>query len=275
MRRKAMQRRRQAQLGTAWYSKGKAALRLAKARPWLGKAKQGIAQQRHSTAKRSFVLQGKAVAWQCLARRRQSNGKTTKMKTLKIKLTFTEEVLGTCSANPEVHREFIASKSPDAATIEDEVAAVGVEGVVEKTMTVFPKWEGQPFFYDYQIKGFFKDSCGALARVPDTRSNKLKAYKKVIDGLIFPKPRKIEIVLPEGETLGNCQRPLRAQTAQGERIALANSETIPVGSFILFEVLLMDDGHEKLVEEWLNYGRFKGLGQWRNSGKGRFEWTEQ
>ena len=33
-------------------------------------------------------------------------------------------------------------------------------------MTVFPRNEnGEPVLYDYQIKGFFKDSCGMLARV--------------------------------------------------------------------------------------------------------------
>ena len=197
------------------------------------------------------------------------------MKALKLKLTFTEEVLGTCSANPEVHREFIASKAADAATIEDEVAAIGTDAAVDKAMTIFPREDGRPFFYDYQIKGFFKDTCSALARVPDTKSNKIKAYKKIIDGLIFPKPRKIFMTLPDGKSVGNCQRPLRAQTAQGERIALANSETAPAGTVIEFEVLLMDDGHEKLLREWLDYGQFKGIGQWRNSGKGRFEWAEQ
>lgn len=194
------------------------------------------------------------------------------MKTLKVKLTFTEELLGTASANPDVHREYIASKSPNAETIEDEVAAIGTEAVMEKAMTIFPKEDGKPFLYDYQIKGAFKDSCSALSRVPGTLSNKLKAYKKVIDGLIFPKPRKIFLNLPEGMVMGDCQRPLRAQTAQGERIALANSETVPPGTFIEFDILLLDDGHEKLVLEWLNYGELKGLGQWRNSGKGRYEY---
>lgn len=46
------------------------------------------------------------------------------MKKIKVKLTFTEPVLGTWPANPNVAREFIASKSPDAATVEDEVAAL-------------------------------------------------------------------------------------------------------------------------------------------------------
>ena len=192
------------------------------------------------------------------------------MKDIKIKLTFNEEVLGTCSANPDVHREFIASKSPDAGTIEDEVACIGVEAATEKAMTIFPKEDGRPFLYDYQIKGFFKDTCSALARVPGTASNKIKAYKKIIDGLIFPKPRKIFFQMAEDRAVGNCQRPLRAQTAQGERVALANSETVPAGTVVEFTVLLMDDGHEKLLLEWLTYGQFKGIGQWRNSGKGRF-----
>jgi hypothetical protein len=197
------------------------------------------------------------------------------MKTLKVKLTFIEEVLGTASANPDVHKEFIASKSPNPETIEDEVAAIGAEAATEKAMTIFPKLDGKPFLYDYQIKGFFKDSCAALSRVVGTKSNKLKAYKKVIDGLVFPKPRKIMLNFPNGDVLGNCQRPLRAQTAQGERIALANSETCPEGTTIEFEIMMMDEGHEGLVKEWLNYGELKGIGQWRNSGKGRFTYEIQ
>jgi hypothetical protein len=72
-------------------------------------------------------------------------------KTVKVRLTFIEELLGTASSDPEIHREFIASKSPDAKTIEDEVAAVGSEAVFEKSMTIFPKENGRPFIYDYQI----------------------------------------------------------------------------------------------------------------------------
>ena len=51
------------------------------------------------------------------------------MKKLKVKVTFTEEILGTASNDKEVHKEFIASKAPDAPSREEEVAAVGVEEV--------------------------------------------------------------------------------------------------------------------------------------------------
>lgn len=191
------------------------------------------------------------------------------MKELKVKITFVEELLGTASANPEVHAEFIASKAPDAGSREEEIAAIGVEEAIEKSMTVFPRnSEGEPIIYDYQIRGHFKESCGFLRKIKDTRSSKIKAYKKQIDGLVFVTPRMIEIKF-DGE-IGNCQRPLRGQTAQGERIALANSETIPAGATAEFTVHCMCDDDTELVKEWLEYGRWHGLGQWRNSGKGAF-----
>ena len=192
---------------------------------------------------------------------------------IKARITFFEELVGTCSGNKELHREFIASKAPDAKSMEEEVAAIGVDGMMEKSMTVFPRDEnGQPFLYDYQIKGFFKDSCGVLRKVPDTKASKIKAYKKEIDKLIFPEPRTIPLLF-DGK-IGECQRPLRAQTAQGERISLAMSEEIPAGATCEFTVVCLCDDHEKAVREWLDYGRFSGIGQWRNSGKGRFRWEE-
>lgn len=174
------------------------------------------------------------------------------MKELKVKLTFTEPILGTSPANPEIYREFIGSKSPDAATVEEEVSALGADAVAEKAMTVFPRTEdGTPFLYDYQIKGFFKDTCGGLRKVKGTTSEKIKAYKKEIDKLIFPEPRVIPLEF--SGPVGECQRPLRAQTAQGERISLAMSEEIPAGATCEFRVTCLCDDHEKAVREWLDY----------------------
>lgn len=195
------------------------------------------------------------------------------MKTIKVRVTYTEDLLGTANANPDIHREFIASNAPDAPSREEEIEAIGVDAMVDKSMTVFPRdADGEPFTWDYQWKGFFKESCSMLRRVDKTKSKALKAYKKEIDGLVFVSPRKIPLVLPDGESIGNCQRPLRAQTMQGERVALANSETVPAGTTQEFEILLYKDDLEAAVIEWLDYGRVHGTGQWRNSGKGRFEY---
>ena len=205
------------------------------------------------------------------------------MTTIKVRLTLIEGMLGTTPNNEEIYTDFIGSKAPDASTLAEEVEAIGADGVVEKGMTVFPRTEdGQPFVYDYQIKGAFKDACSMLQRLtgkdPETgkkkkavnESGKITAYKKVIDGMIFPKPRRIVIQMPEGEDITYCQRPLRAQTAQGERVALAISEEVPAWSVLEFEVVCLDDAHVPAVLEWLDYGQLRGLGQWRNSGKGRY-----
>lgn len=195
------------------------------------------------------------------------------MKKLHLKITFTEPLLGTSPANDDIYRDFIGSKAHDAQSVEDEVAALGVDAVAEKGMTVFPRMEdGRPFLYDYQIKGFFKDSCGGLRKVKGSESSKIKAYKKEIDKLIFPQPRQIPVDFT-GE-MQKCERPLRASTAQGERISLACSEQIPAGATCQFDVVLLSDDHEKLVREWLDYGCLSGIGQWRNSGMGRFTWEE-
>ena len=192
---------------------------------------------------------------------------------MKIRLTLTEEALGMMPTDKDIHETYIASKSPDAATIEEEVAAVGVSEVVEKTMTVFPKLEdGTPFMWDYQIRGFFKDAIGMLRRVKSNKAAKVTNYKKVVDGLLFVAERKIPISL--SGPLGDCQRPLRADTMQGARVALAHSETVPAGSTLTCTLIMLDDSLEGVVRECLDYGRLRGLAQWRNSGKGTFTWEE-
>lgn len=197
------------------------------------------------------------------------------MKELRVKVTFTEELLGTSSGNPDIHDEFIASKSEDEKKAKEEVDAVklSVAEQIEKSMTVFPRTEdGRPFIWDYQWRGFFKEACGMLRNVEGSHSEEIKAYKKKIDGLVFVKERKIPLEF-EGE-IGSCQRPLRGQTAQGERIALAHSETVPAGATCEFTIVVFVDDDIKLVKEWLDYGAYHGMLQWRNSGKGRFNWEE-
>lgn len=200
-----------------------------------------------------------------------------KEKSIKVKLTFTEEVLGTSNNDPEIHDNYIASKAPDAPSRAEEVEALGIGEVVERSMTVFPRMDDglTPFIWNYQIKGFFKDTCSALRSVPGSESKKIKAFKKIIDGNIFVEERKIP--LQGFGRIGECQRPLRASTAQGERIALAHSETVPANTYIVFTIICTEhDKYDLLaaVREWLDYGKRRGMLQWRNSGKGTFVWNE-
>lgn len=194
---------------------------------------------------------------------------------MNICVEFIEPVLGMTPGDPEIARRFISSKAPDAKSMEEELEAISVDEMEERTMTVFPRnSDGQPVFWDYQIKGHMKDTCGGLRRVKGTKSSKLTAYKKVIDKLIFPRPRQIVIQGVKPEDITRCQRPLRASTAQGERISLANSEEIPAGAYMEFYIEYFNEDDADLIREWFDYGIYSGMGQWRNSGKGRFVWDE-
>ena len=187
-----------------------------------------------------------------------------------IEATLLEEMLGTAPNNKEIYSDYIASKAPDGINTEDEIAAIGIDEYEEKQMTVFPRTaDEQPAIFGYLIKGLFKNACSALRNAKKSHSADLTSYKKKIDGLIFIKERMLPIQLPDGGEISICQRPLRASTAQGERVALASSESVPKGSKIVFTIVTYDDSMDDLISEWLNYGKFNGLGQWHNSGKGR------
>lgn len=185
-----------------------------------------------------------------------------------VNLTLTTDILGTVPLNKQIYTDFIASKDGAPPNAAEEADTIALE---DKGKTGFHRLpDGRPFIYDYVIKGFMKDACGMLARVEDSQSKKVKAYKKIIDGLVFVYPREIPFALAGG--IGELQRPLRAQTPQGERVALAYSETVPAGSVLSFEIIALDDKATplELLNEWWDYGCLRGLGQWRNASYGRF-----
>jgi hypothetical protein len=188
------------------------------------------------------------------------------MTTYQVKLVLTEPLLGTAPLNKELYAEYIAGRVNDFDVL-DEIDSV--PDAMEKGTTGFHRdANNAPILYDYVIKGFFKDAAGMLRRVEGTKSSKLTSYKKVIDGLVFVRPRTIPIVT--GSEIGILERPLRAQTAQGERVALSRSEMIAAGATITFTLELLSDKLEPAVVEWLDYGANRGLGQWRNGGYGTF-----
>lgn len=210
-----------------------------------------------------------------------------KTQKLKVRLTLTEQMLGTCSGNPELHENFIASKSADAAKIEEEMAALPSEAAFEKALTIYPRnGENQVILWDYQFRGFLKEAIGSLTELGDCPFSKW-TFKRVVDRYVFVTPRKIVILDKAGKPftgkLERFTRPLRATTMQGDRVALATSEVIPVESTMELEITLLgaetkSEKRKELtmdhVKEALNYGQFKGLLQWANGGFGRFTWEE-
>lgn len=202
------------------------------------------------------------------------------MNAYRVKVIFRTEMLGTASLNAELYQDFIASKAPEEVDTDDELATISAEELTEKGTTGFRRLEdGTPCLVDYMLKGFFKSAAKHLRRETDSRSSKMTAYRQRIDGNLFVFPRFIPILGPyqdAGPELEVVVRPLRASTAQGERIALARSEIVPAGSELEFSILTFGGIAKADLDEWFAYGMVNGLGAWRNAGHGCFfyEMTE-
>lgn len=216
-----------------------------------------------------------------------------KTTTIKVKAMFIEPVLGSASGNPELHREYIAAKAPTTASIEEEVKAVTREEAdaitneeVQKARTIFPNDDKGLFLWDYQVRGFLKEALKALVVLRECDIARTSVAHSV-DSFVFVEPRRIYFTDPAGRIItkpeSDLQRPLRCETMQGPRVALASSEQLPVGTSIEFTIKVLEPAVRKLnknnnaatatVEQVLAallYGQSKGLGQWRSGGWGRF-----
>lgn len=212
------------------------------------------------------------------------------MTTIKVKITFIEPILGSLPNDPDLMRRFIEAKNPDPTRIQEEIDSVcspdGVEEELERKTTVFAgSMEGKPYFVDYQVKGFLKEACKQVKRDTSKLSAKVKNYKQVIDGNVFVYASGIrpsakgkgewkKLYISDPHPILTFERPLRASTAQGERISLARSEMIEAGKTITLDIVTLVDDIEPMIREWLDYGVYKGIGQFRNAGYGRFVWDE-
>jgi hypothetical protein len=188
------------------------------------------------------------------------------IQTYHLAVTFITPVLGS-QPQHNVASEYLGAKFEQGGgeLPDDELATL--DETVDKGTTAFHKLDGCPIFYDYQVKGFVKEAgriFNGLHGVKNLRSK--------IDNLLFVTPRQIPLIVPDGAGIEYLERPLRAETAQGPRVALARSEMLPAGtafrcSLEVYEGPITED----VIRDLLTYGSRKGLGQWRNGGYGRFE----
>lgn len=208
---------------------------------------------------------------------------------MNVRLTFTNELLATSPQDMQIYQEYIAdslSNDGDNENIDKlQIELNALDEAIDLNETqneknkkinknVFLRQNGEPVISNHQIKGFFKDTCSALKKVPGAISGdkKYRAFKKFIDGNIFVEPVMIPVHY-DGE-IRDVVRPLRANTPQGERVTLACSETINAGATIEFTIIYFDKTDEEIIEEWLNHGKYRGILQWRNAGKGTFTWEK-
>lgn len=201
-----------------------------------------------------------------------------------VRVQFITPVLGAVPYDKEVYKNYIIGEAKKAGIelteeqVEQELASI--EQLEEKGWTGFHRDKnGNPFEYNYTWKGFMKETCGALRRVSGTSSGKssMRAYLKVLNGLVKVEPRQIPYILPDELDpldLEVLERPLRANGPRGERVALARSDILPPGTEMAFQVRTVSGSpiSMALMEEWFQHGAdFVGYRQWRSGGFGAFD----
>lgn len=220
-----------------------------------------------------------------IATKKSESKKNMKIEKVKFTFTFTEPVLGMTCNNRDVYTEFIAAKAPTTTKGDEETAALPAREIEQKALTVFPKDDKGMFFWDYQIRGFFKDTIIKMIELGTCKLSKW-GYKKAVDSFLFVENRRnylqrdgVNLTKPDGIE----QRPLRAETMQGDRVALAMSEKVDPGTSLSFvvQILMGDNAKSRLAvfdQEMVvaivdHASKWVGFGQWRSGGNGRFTFT--
>jgi hypothetical protein len=189
----------------------------------------------------------------------------------KLVITFNTPVLGS-QPPKDVASEFIAKRAGLEQLPDDE--AEMLPEALDRGTTVFHKDKdtGLPCFIDYQVKGFLK-AAGSVFNGANN-SEGVRNLKSKVNNLVFVSPRALPLHQPNGDKITFNERPLRAETAQGPRIALARSEQLPEGTWFQFGLKVYgSEITEKLIREIMDYGENMGLGQWRNGSYGQFHYT--
>lgn len=193
------------------------------------------------------------------------------MKKYTVTLEFTEPLLGTVPKDRDAAEVIITaavekSKNMDPEDILEEMETAPVEN--EKGHTGFHKDDNGMFLYDYQIKGFFKEAANIVKENVGVKNARAK-----IEDYLFVEPRRI--YLGKSQPDGVIVRALRAMTMRGPRNVVTKSDFVAAGTQIKFTIVVLNPKivPDKLVRECLEYGKYRGIGQWRGGSYGRFTYS--
>lgn len=198
------------------------------------------------------------------------------MKTIGFKLhvEFLTPILGSQPGNKDLASEYIAKRHGLESLPENDDELL--PEALEKGTTVFNRVPGNTdaiCLINYQLLGFLK----ASAQVQNGRvAGGVKSLRSKVENNVFVSPRVIPLMLPKDGEMDYLERPLRAETMQGPRVTLARSEMVPEGTTFSCGIEILEEGPvtEDVLRDLLDYGFYRGIGQWHNSGSyGTFRYT--
>ncbi len=188
-----------------------------------------------------------------------------RVRMFSVELVLLAQMLGTSAKDPEVYKNFIASKAPEETNTDNETMKnTSISDEENKGWTGFLNDEEGNFMKAYMIKGFMNHAANVMKDVFG-----VSAFKSKIKNYVHIFPDKIR--LPEIEDKP-VERPLRASTPKGERVTVVRSDSIAEGTVIKFDLLFVyhKDLSAEILEKLFMYGQLSGLLQFRSGGYGKF-----
>ena len=185
-----------------------------------------------------------------------------------LTIKFTSEVLGSQPGRNDPASKFIREKAreehPELKIPPEEVESLPTE-INKGTTGFFRSKDGKKvIFKSYQIKGMLKEAASQLNGIDN-----IKNLRSKIEATVFVGPVDIPVEGIKKDDIGLLERPLRAMTAQGPRVTLARSETIPAGGIMKCKMTVYQlpkfSPSESMLRDVLDFSKTLGLGQWRNS----------
>ena len=202
------------------------------------------------------------------------------------RLTGMSPILGSQPADPEIRKTYVEDKIRQAGDRQDRADEAEnldpTQEQIDKKSTIFGcrAEDGALILWDYQIKGTLKAAIEVLQKQLGIVQGNSKFTK-----FLHVYPRNVPLKDAHGEVITQpeprmLERPLRAMTMQGPRVALASSQIVEAPWQVTFRLTLLEnEGTPKskaitwdTVETCLDYGEYSGIGQWHNGGWGRFVW---
>lgn len=204
------------------------------------------------------------------------------------------EWIGTNPWDPDIHKSYVSDKITDPVERDRELKSLpkveAADKLEKRGVTVFfrrPE-DGQLYIKNHMIKGYLK-AAGDAIRIarkldPEASTGKGKGTKwgsisSKVDEHVTIDP--IELIvhgkdgLPKTDADGLLVRSLRGETPQGPRVTIVKSEYLEPLSMISYTIYWRDGGPvtRDMIVDMMDQGEvFFGIGQWRNSGKGKFTW---
>ena len=208
------------------------------------------------------------------------------MQNYDLTIETTEKLLASSPANPEVYKQYIASRKRDELP-QDEINTLPADEQERVGWSVFHSDETGLFLFEYHVKGFLKEAARTVT------GKLVTALVSKIDRFLFVVPRRLYMGNGAGiiqKPHGVEERPIRAMTMQGPRVSLKRSDYVDIGTKLSCRVTVLKDSEFRaaknkelepsdpfdmhdLLSSWLDYGQYMGLGEWRTGGYGRFTYT--